>query len=240
MGVTRISVVVLVAATFSSSVRGQEYMTDQRPRFLLAADVGSEGLLGYKFPSTAAGPSFEIPLENHLEIQASAFYSPDRKLITDNGDSLKVSGSVVGFATERVGFIGSIEHAWLWTSQFDKANWFPAAGVVLRNDSFGPGRLYVTYLIPTGCVWATTTNPCAIQSNRLQGVQLQEDVRAWSHGRMGLETGVYHFCDEGNPYDPQAGRKCHLGATMLLTFSLEFHLGRNSHFSINDDSSEHF
>jgi hypothetical protein len=56
---------------------------------------------------------------------------------------------------------------------------------------------------------------------------------------MGLEAGIYHFCDEGNPYDAQAGRKCHMGGTMLITFSFEFHFRQRSRFSMSD-SSEYF
>jgi hypothetical protein len=240
MRIFRFCFAVFITVACSLPVWGQGEATDQRPRLLLDGEIGSEAQLGYKLPSIGVGPSIEIPLESHFEIQASATYSPDRKAITDNGESLELGGSIIGFASERLGLIATLDHTALWTSEFDKKNWFPSAGLVLRNDYFGPGRLYVTYLIPTGCVWATAANPCPIQSNRLQGIQLHEDVRTWSHGRLGLESGIYHFCDEGNPNEPEAGRKCHVGATMLATFSFELHLGRNSNRWTNDDPSDNF
>jgi hypothetical protein len=240
MRIVRFGVALLIAAAFSAPVWAQSDATDDRPRFLLDGEIGNLGELGYKIPSTAIGPGIEVPIESHFEIQANATYSPDRKLITDNGNSLDLGGSVIGFATNRLGFIASLDHTALWTSEFDKKSWAPAAGVVLRNDLFGPARLYVTYLMPAGCVWATPTNPCPIQSNRLQGVQVHEDVQGWSHGRWGLDSGVYHFCDEGNPNEPAAGRHCHMGATMMATFTLDFHLGRRNRSWTNGAPPDNF
>jgi hypothetical protein len=213
-----------IACLFYSLQVSSQALADRRPRLLLDTEIGSETSLGYKLPSTAFGPSLEIPVAKRIEFQVSSAYSPDRKAITNDGNSLKLSGSAISFTNHLVGLIATIERNWLWTSQFDKSAWLPSAGVVIRDE----GRLYLTYLLPTGCVWATPSNPCRIQSNRLQGIELKQDVRSASHARWGFKIGFYRFCDQGNPNDPPAGRKCHFAATTLVTLRFEFHLGRRS------------
>src|SRR6266436_3225927 len=223
MALVRIALTGIVCLLCSLQVSSQEAFPDRRPRLLLDTEVGSQASLGYRLPSSAFGPSLEIPVAKRMEFQVSSDYSPDRKAITNDGNSLKVSGSAIVFANYRVGFIATIERNWLWTSQFDKSAWLPSAGVVIRND--GAGRSYLTYVLPTGCVWATPSNPCKTQSNRLQGIEIRQDIRSSSHIRWGFKVGFYRFCDQGNPNDPQAGRTCHFATTALATLRFEFHLG---------------
>jgi hypothetical protein len=237
MVLARIALTGIVCVFYSLQVSSQEAFADHRPRLLLDMEIGSETSLGYKLPSTAFGPSLEIPVAKRMEFQASSAYSPDRKAITNDGNSLKVSGSAIGFANRQMGFVATIERNWLWTSQFDKSAWLPSAGVVIRND--GAGRSYLTYVLPTGCVWATPSNPCKIQSNRLQGIEIRQDIRSASHIRWGFKVGFYRFCDQGNPNDPPAGRKCHFAATTLVTLRFEFHLGGRSPSS-NPSKSDNF
>jgi hypothetical protein len=215
-------------------VRSQEVYPDRRPRLLLDTEVGSLRSLGYKFPSTAFGPAVEIPLAKHFELQASSAYSPDRKVITNDGHSFKVTGSAMRFIHQRFGLVAGIERSWLWTSQFDKSAWHPSAGIVIRNDYWGPGRLYLNYVLPTGCVWATPSNPCQIQSNRMQGFEVRQDIRSSSYMRWGFKSGIYHFCDQANPNAPQAGRHCHWAATALGTVTFEFHLGHGPRVEVFD------
>ena len=218
--------------------KAQETFADTRPRLILGAEAGSQTSLGYKLPSAGFGTTAEVPVSKRFEFQSTETYSPDRKFITNDGQSLKFNGSAIGFINDRMGVSAGLEHNWLWTSQFNKRSWLPSAGIVLRNDYFGPGRLYVSYVFPTGCVWATPTNPCRIQSNRLQGIELRQEVRSGSRMRWGFKGGFYRFCDEGNPNDPQAGRNCHLALTALATLGFEFHLGTKSHFKVLDQTPE--
>jgi hypothetical protein len=233
---TRAGIVALAFASLFScqAAHAQTTFSDDRPRFLLDSQVGSESTLGYKFPSLSVGPSFEIPFKNRFELQGGASYSPDSKLITNNGRLVDVTASAIGFVNQRVGFTAGVEHGWLWTSEFDKKALFPSAGVVLRNDYFGPGRFYLSYIFPTGRVSATPDNTLSIQSNRLQGITLRQETRSFSHMRWGLESGVYRFCDESNPNEPPGSRRCHLGVSALARFSFEFHLGSRSRFSAPD------
>ena len=232
MTLTRLFAALIVATMFCLSARGQEAFTDHRPRFLVDGEFGTENSLGTEFPSTAIGPSIEVPIKNRFEFQSAVSYSPDRKTVTHDGESLKFGGSAIGFATHRLGFIATVAHTSLWTSQFDKRSWLPAAGIVLRTQYWGPGRLYLTYLFPTGCVWATSSDPCTIQSNRLQGIQLRQEVRYGSHIRWGYGGALYHECDQSNQNEPQAGRNCHWDATVMITASLEFRLGHMTQFRL--------
>jgi hypothetical protein len=188
----------LIAAAACRSVHGQENAADRRPRLLLDSAIGSAASLGFKFPAMSFGPSVEVPFKSRYEFQSTALYSPDRKFITNDGAALNLSGSAIGFVTSRLGITGKVEHTSLWTSQFEESGWVPSAGVVMRNDYLGQGRLYLSYVFPTGCVWATATNPCMVQSKRLQGVEIRQETRNGSHKRWGFDFGIYHFCSQSN------------------------------------------
>jgi hypothetical protein len=228
ISIPRFLMVALVAATICRLAGAQENVADGRARLLLNSEIGTATSLGFKLPAISVGPSVEIPVKSRFEFQSAVLYSPDRKLITDDGNAISLSGSAIGFATSRLGIIGKVERTSLWTSRFDESAWAPSAGVVIRNDYVGPGRLHVTYVFPTGCVWATSGNPCTIQSKRLQGLEVRQDARLGLHKRWGFDFGVYHFCDQSNQNDPQAGRHCHVGGSAMVTLSFETHLGRPS------------
>lgn len=217
--------------TRGQHVWGNETSIDRLPRLLFDTSIGSDTALGYKFPSTTFGFSVEIPIAKHVELQASTIFSPAKKFITNDGYSVKVNGTAIN---NKFGFSASVERSWLWTSQFDKRSLFPSAGVVVRNDFLGPGRFYISYLFPTGCVWAMATNPCKLQSKRLQGVQLRGESRAASHLRVGVGGGLYRFCDQANPYEPSTGRICHFALTAMTSLRFEFHLTKRS--QVNWDS----
>jgi hypothetical protein len=219
--------IVLGGLSLCSAAMGQEQSVDRSARLLLNSEIGSATQLGYKFPSTSFGPSVEIPLTKHFELQGDAAYSPDRKFITNDGHAFRVSGTFIHWARPSVGLVAGFERTWLWTSQFNKTAFFPSAGVVVRSGYLGPGRLYLTYQLPTGCVWATASNPCKTQSNRLQGLQVRQEFRAVPHLRLGVGGGLYHFCDQGNPYAPQVGRTCHMAVTVFTMGTFESHLRRN-------------
>lgn len=168
-GRMRFVFVALLVFTAVPLVNGQESSTDQRIRLLLYGELGDNSSLGYELPSSEIGPLLEIPLGTRFEVQPAVFYSPDKKTITNNGQSLMPQGTVIVFVNHTFGLTGGYERSWLWTSEFDKSATYPSAGVVLRSGSSNRGRTFLSYLFPTGCVWATRGNPCAIQSNRLQG-----------------------------------------------------------------------
>jgi hypothetical protein len=222
------SLLALAVCLISSRyVLGQESAPDQRPRLLIGADFGLQNQLGY-FPTATLSTGFEVPIGHRFELQTISNYAIARKFITGDGQSAHLGGSLIAWTTNRVGLFGSVEQSWLWTSQFDKSNLFPSVGIVLRGHSLGPGRIYLSYLIPTGCVWATSSNPCKIQSNQLQGFQFRKEGRLKSRLRWLLGFSVLHFCDQANPYEPQTGRNCHMALTGSGGFRFEVPIFKRS------------
>lgn len=197
-------------------------------RLLIDTSIGNETQLGFKPPDLGVGFAMEKPMGRHVELQTSADYSLDKKYITNDGESLVWSVKGIWFPRWHFGFSAEIRQSHLWTSQFDKSGWIPAAGAMIRDNLLGlPGRFSVDYVIPTGCVWATlcTLPADGIQSNRTQGSELSQEFRAISLSkyafRIGGELAFYHFCDQTNPLVP-APRTCHLADTAALTVRLEF------------------
>src|SRR5258708_24994394 len=156
MALVRIALTGIACLFYSLQVSSQEAFADRRPRLLLDTEIGSQASLGYKLPSTAFGPSLEIPVAKRMEFQVSSDYSPDRKAITNDGNSLKVSGSAIGFANYRMGVIATIERNWLWTSQFDKTAWLPSAGLRIRQHE---ARRLLLHKYPlTARLWGHSSN----------------------------------------------------------------------------------
>jgi hypothetical protein len=191
----------------------------------LDADIGIRAELGFLPPSSDFGMSFELPVqfEKRIEIQGAASFSPDKKKITGDGHSISASGKAIFWINPRLGAFGEAGYGRLWTSQFDEGGGItPTFGAVIRTHYFYPGRLYISYSIPTGCVSATATNPCKLQSKRLQGFTFRQEFQFRPHIRWGIEAGAYHYCAQGNPEDPAAGRKCLWAGTELLFVRFQF------------------
>lgn len=187
-------------------------------RVMLDAEGGSASGLGFRLPSLVFGTVLEMPITRRWEAQGSAKWSPDDKYITHDGNQAQIAGNALFWANNRVAFNGGIRFNRLWTSQFDKTAWNPVAGIVLRNNWQGaPGRLYLTYSFPTGCQWATSANPCRIQSNRESGVEGYSEFRFWPHWRIGFRMAWVHYADQSNPLQPSAGRRWHdTGTTAMV------------------------
>ena len=192
------------------------------PRFFLDADVGIRGELGFLPPSSDFGTSFEYPLLGMFEMQGAASFSPDRKKITHDGHSVSVDGKAIMWPYGRLGVFADVGWNRLWTSQFTEGGTGPSFGSVIRTSYEYPGRLYISYLLPTGCVWATSSNPCKLQSKRLQGFSFTQEFQFRPHIRWGVDAGVYHFCDQSNPDDPAVARKCHWAGTEMLFVRFQF------------------
>jgi hypothetical protein len=159
-------------------------------------------------------------------LQAFVSVSPDKKTVTNNGLSTTVGGTAIAWVTSRIGASAGLSRGWLWTSQFHELSWQPYFGAVVRTNYVYPGRLYLRYLVPTGCVWATPTNPCTLQSKRTQGPSIEQEFQVSRHFRWGLDVGIFHFCDQSNENDPAVPRTCHWAGTEMLHLRFGFH-GQN-------------
>ena len=198
-------------------------------RLLIDGQIGNETELGFKLPSFSVGFTIEKPVGPHVELQTSAAYSPDKKFLTNDGNSLLWGLRGIWLTRLHVGISGEIRNSHLWTSEFHKSGWTSAAGVMIRDDLLGlPGRFSADYVVPTGCVWAAKCKLPAdgIQSNRTQGPEFYQEFRVLSAGpkfgmRLGGKLAFYHFCDQTNPLII-APRTCHLANTSAMTLRLEF------------------
>ncbi len=169
-------------------------------RLMIDTQIGNQTQLGFKLPDLGVGFAIEKPIGTHVELQTSADYSSDKKYITNDGNSFVWGVKGIWFPRWRVGISSEIRQSHLWTSQFNKSGWIPAAGVMIRDNLLGlPGRFSADYVIPTGCVWATecTLPSDGIQSNRTQGPEFYQEFRAISlvqiHCSCGWHTGSLSF-----------------------------------------------
>jgi hypothetical protein len=189
-------------------------------RWLLDFETGSESALGYKLPHLLFALAIEKPV-GKFEIQGRMGYSPDKKYITNDGNSLRLKSSALYWITQRFAITSNVERSSLWTSQFSKNAIYPSFGVAIReNWGGGASRFYVDYLIPTGCQWGAG---CPIQSSRLQGPEIYWEFLMSSHLRLGIQTGVFHILEQSNELRPDIPRVGSISGESLLLLRYEFH-----------------
>jgi hypothetical protein len=221
----RVARTALLVLAFAGSLEAQTFSLDNSrvTRWMLETETGSESSFGFKLPHVGVGFSAERPVAKHFELQALVSYSPDKKYITNDGNSLKFNGTGLYWITRGFALTGGLHHSNLWTSQFNKSSTAPSAGVAFREAIGGlPGRIYLGYLFPTGCQWGSS---CPIQSSRTKGVEFYWETRMSSHFRMGVEMGIYHFLSQSNQFRPDIPRIGSFGGITLLTLKYEFHRG---------------
>jgi len=217
--IKRIAILILLAAVAAHA---------SDTRVLVDTEWGTASGLGYKLPHLAAGTTVEQPLGNHWEAQGEVSVSPDRKYITNDGKSAQAGATVLFWPIQRIGLTGGASYTRLWTSQFQKGELFPSAGIVVRDTLDGsPGRFYVRYLFPTGCQWGAD---CVIQSSRLSGVEGFQEFQVWPHWRIGFRGAWWRFAEQGNPLDRAAGRTWHNTGTAAMVIRYGFR-GANSEAS---------
>jgi hypothetical protein len=207
-----------------SSVAAQRFEDPalSRPQLFVDSRLAVNSGLGYRQPFRSFGLSVELPVAKRVEFHADFWYSPDKKVITNDGTQFLMKGTALVWLTHRIGITGSYQRDWLWTSQFNEQSSNPLPGIVVRNHYAHPGRFYLSYLLPTGCVWATPSNPCLLQSKRTQGFQLTQEYQMKSYLRFSVGGTITHFCDQSNENDPAAGRTCHLTPTVEFGVKVEF------------------
>jgi hypothetical protein len=221
----RLTLVILFALIFVVSTAARDLPVSEQPatRWILDFETGSESGLGYKLPHIAVGTTVERAVGKRLEVQGELFYSPDKKYITNDGNSIKMASTLIVWVTPRIGITSEVSKTYLWTSQFSKSELHPAFGVVIRDHFEGaPGRLYLSYLLPTGCQWGLT---CPIQSNRLQGPQGSWEHRISTRLRYGFSMGIYRILNQSNPLQPSIPRTREWSGDTHLFVRFEFHPG---------------
>lgn len=205
---------MFVASSHSQATAGLALGT----RWLLDSQAGSDP--GYKLPSLAVGASFEQPIGERVELQGGISFSPTKTISTNDGHRFDISGEGLFWISQRFAATASLGRGYLWTSQYDLQGWSPSIGLAIRDQALGsPGRLYLSYLIPTGCQWGAS---CPIQSSRETGAKIYWEHRITSHWRFGFEFGIYRVLDQGNPLDPSAGRTGQVTGDAHIVSRFEF------------------
>ena len=210
----------LLVLIFVESSYSQTIPTGKAPdtQWLLDSQAGSDP--GFKVPSFALGVSLEHEITTRIELQGGASYSPTKTSTTNDGHDLTINAGVVFWITRRFAPTASLISTRLWTSQFNSLAWSPLIGFAIREHTLGsPGRLYLSYLIPTGCQWGAS---CPIQSSRETGPKIFWEHRMLAHWRVGFEFGVYRVLDQGNPLDPAAGRTSQMTGDAHIISRFEF------------------
>jgi hypothetical protein len=187
-------------------------------QLLLDSQVGRDPR--YRFPSVKVGVSFELPVSAHIELQGGMSYTPTKPFIGINGDSLGMTGGGVFWITRRFAATTFLERGHLWTSQSNLRGWGPLVGIAIREHTHdSPGRLYLSYVIPTGCQWGGS---CLIQSSRTTGARMNWDHRVLVHWRFGFEFGLYRTFDQRDPLNPGAGGTNQVTADAHIVSRFEF------------------
>ena len=220
--------VVFFALTVPLAVHCQTFSTGQVPpffsetRILFDSQIGDLADLGFDSPYVAAGLDAEIPLGpsardsavigggHRFEYQPSFSMSPTSKAFALSRHGLIIKNGGIAWIRHRFGVTGVEEYTAYWSGGVHKAAWEPGAGAVIRDAwRARPGRLYVTYYFPTGCQWATPSNPCLIQSPRTRGVEAMQEFRVASFLRVGSEVAVVRYDDQSNENEPSIARTHH-------------------------------
>jgi hypothetical protein len=221
--------------------------TFSEPRILFDAQLGDYQGLGFGPPRIGWALDGELPLgpamtdsriqkgARRFEYQPSVVFSRDTRAFAYSGHDLNVRNEGIVWINHRVGAEGGLEYAVYWDKlglgttnpatfyTLHKSDWVPRAGAVFRDGLLGrPGRLYVDYLFPTGCQWATPSNPCFIQSTRTHGVDAMQEFRLKSFLRIGGEFAVVRYDDPSNQNEPTIPRVGHTTAYGAVHFKFEW------------------
>lgn len=172
--------------------------------------IGTSHELGFRLPNTAAGVNVERTF-GRATIGADTWLSPDRKISASSGHSVSASGYSTLWIGRRVGPTAGLGYSVYWsgspTGSYRKGQFSPELGIMAQDRL---GRFTALYLFPTGCVWGTS---CPLQSSRLHGVSLEQDIGITSRLSLGIAGAVLRFCDQSNPL-VVIQRTCQTGVTV--------------------------
>jgi hypothetical protein len=184
-------------------------------RIAFDAGAGPTEQFGYTFTAAMFGFAVEHPFGDRFEGQLRFVYMPNLSINSQSAQSTGISGTGLFWMNGKVAAQFQAERDWLWGSGLTNAEWNPSLGAVIRDSIFRPGRLYASYVIPTGC--AVAGQACASPSDRTQGLRLYQEVRIASRFRFGVRTGIYHYCNENQ----ESVRACHAAGEALFTLRFE-------------------
>jgi hypothetical protein len=212
--------ILLLLAALPAVAQDPQASLNSQVTWLFDTKIGSQPEFGSRFSTAMVGFAVEQPFWERFEVQGNLTLLPDVSTAPSNGHAFGISGTGIGWINERVGVTATVEHNWLWIPQADKSVWNPSFGAVIRENLFRPGRLYASYLFPTGC---STAGPnCLSPSDRTQGMRVTQEFRVFPHFRLGFQTGIFHYCGEMSGVDGNQ-RTCHWGLADIFVLRFEVH-----------------
>jgi hypothetical protein len=217
----RMAKALLMVLAFDVSLSAQALAPGRAPatRLMLDSGIGYDGI-GFKNPHVVFGASLEQAMGERVELQGGVSFSPNLKLTTNDDKSILVTGMGLFWITHRLAVTGGFTRANLLGSQPSKIDWMPSVGIGMRDHLFSfPGRLYLSYVFPTGCQWGAN---CPIQSIRILGPQGYWEHRIWPHLRLGMQVSYYRILNQGNPLDPASGRTGEWKGDVRMLMRFEF------------------
>src|ERR1700730_4339446 len=196
---------------------------------IITAEVGEQHSLGYEPLHLGLGIGLEKRVGRWLELDPSVSWSPDRNVITHDGNTVSVRAEGVMWSglRQNLGIAGGFGYSHLWTSQFGQSGFNSSLGMAARLHPWAiPSRLYLSYLIPYNGYDMRT----GLANSRSQGPDIYFEGQLTTRFRLGLELAAYHFfgqannpaCDISSPcYGPPAcSRPGHWGAEAVMVLRL--------------------
>ena len=164
---------------------------------IITAEIGTQQSLAYEPLHVAVGMGLERPIGKWLELDPSVSWSPDRSVITRDGDSISfgADGIVWSGLRQTLGLAGGFSYTHLWTSQFSQGGFSPSLGMAARLYARRvPSSLYLTYMVPYGGYDVRT----GLENSRSQGPNVYFEGQIATRFRIGLEIAAYHFFGDAN------------------------------------------
>jgi hypothetical protein len=173
---------------------------------IITGEVGTQQSLGYEPLHVAVGVGLERRLGKWLELDPSVSWSPDRSVITHDGDtvSFRAEGIMWSGLRQTLGLAGGFTYVHVWTSQFSQSGFSPRLGMAARLHVWTvPSRLYLSYVVPYSGYDVRT----GLENSRSQGPEAYFEGQLTTRFRLGLELAAYHFfsqssspsCDVSSP-----------------------------------------
>lgn len=213
-------------------------------RLLSDIQFGDFTVFGLGATSLGWGLGGELPLGPSLKAGGRRFeYQPSFAVLVgpkisywngslESQQNLEVNNQGLIWMIRRLAAAGGYQYASYWAEgvtlqnvgyTIRRAGWVPNLGGVIRDTLLGrPGRVYASYIFPTGCQWATPSNPCVVQSPRTRGIEMMQEVRGSTYLRIGAELALVRYDDPSAPSVPAIPRIGHTAVYGTIHLKFEW------------------
>lgn len=202
---------------------------------ILASGEVGPGYLGFRDPHLAIGATTETKI-HRLFLWQQFLISPDVKQGRNRGHDIAYGvtadfnvwhhmGPLVGYSYSKY-WSGRVEkNSDVVVDRYSKGGGHPVVGAAILDSWYGaPGRFVVEYHFPSGCVYATASDPCPITSPRTRALTFSQEFELWHKLRLGVLGGWLNYGDQVNPNAPNVPQSRH--NTGYVTATVRYELWR--------------